>query len=429
MSDAMNIDKAMSAQVEAERPDWLEQWQQAGLETFRDTAWPTRKTEQWKYTPLKSLTGIEWSLAPEDRNAGAGVTFEDWDVIRLDIVNGIVQGNPDMPEGVSLIRLTDCDESQAKEFISAIDDSRNGFMFDAVNQALLKDGYWLKIEQGAQVDRPIHLNYIGSGRDVLASSQVWLDVSDMARVTVVETFTATDGAQVFNNANTAISVGENAQVMHYHLLLEEGEAHHVGRVSAELSRHAKLTSFHMGIGGVLKRKDIHIRHRGEGAELSLNGVYLPKGREVIDYHTCIEHEVPHCTSEQIFRGIIDDSAKAVFNGRIHIHKHAQKSLAEMSNRNLLMSDQAEIDTKPELEIYADDVKCAHGATIARLDDTQLFYFQTRGISRAEAEVMLSFGFINELLDALPDEPVQQLLRPVLATLFAQKKAELARHLL
>ena len=102
MSDAMNIDKAMSAQVEAERPDWLEQWQQAGLETFRDTAWPTRKTEQWKYTPLKSLTGIEWSLAPEDRNAGAGVTFEDWDVIRLDIVNGIVQGNPDMPEGAEV---------------------------------------------------------------------------------------------------------------------------------------------------------------------------------------------------------------------------------------------------------------------------------------------------------------------------------------
>lgn len=430
MSDVMNIEKAMSVQLETDRPEWLSKWQQAGLEQFQQTPWPTRKTENWKYTPLKSLTGIDWTLAEDSvKPETAGVVFEDWDAVRLDIVNGQLSNSPELPEGVSLLRLSECDASDAEAFTQSLDQQRNAFLFDAVNQALLRDGYWLKVEAGAQVEKAIHLNYIGTGKEVVASSQVLLDIADSASLTVVETFSTDKDAQLLNNANTAIRLGDNAELTHYHLLLEEGDIHHIGRVSAELQRHARLKSFHMGVGGVVKRKDVHVRHRGEGAELSLNGVYLPKGREIIDYHTCIEHEVPHCTSEEIFRGIIDGSAKAVFNGRIHIHKDAQKSLAEMNNRNLLMSDSAEIDTKPELEIYADDVKCAHGATIARLDDTQLFYFQARGVSRAEAEVMLSFGFINELLDALADEPVQNLLRPLLATIFAQKKADLARHLL
>jgi len=170
-----------------------------------------------------------------------------------------------------------------------------------------------------------------------------------------------------------------------------------------------------------------VNHEGSGAHCDLKGVYLPQNNQHIDYHTCIEHKVPHCTTDEVFRGIIADQAKAVFNGRIHIHKDAQKTLAELNNRNLLLSNKAEINTKPELEIYADDVRCAHGATIAQLDDNAMNYMLSRGISRQEAEVMLSFGFINELLDGVAHQPIQEKLRPILAQLFG-KDESLTRHI-
>src|SRR5690606_1969516 len=150
-------------------------------------------------------------------------------------------------------------------------------------------------------------------------------------------------------------------------------------------------------GSRLKRIDYQVNHCGEGAELDLQGVYLPRNSQLVDYHTNVRHMVPRCTSREIFRGIIADSARAVFNGRIYIHPHAQKTLAELSNKNLLTSNKAEVDTKPELEIYADDVKCAHGATVSQLNANALYYLQSRGVSRQDAEVMLSFGFINEVL--------------------------------
>ncbi len=428
MRTELDIEKALSATIGLARPEWLQTWQQQGAIQLEALSWPTRKTEHWKYTPLKSLPGIEWQL-PKGLPDSEGVAFDQWQEIRINICNGELKDLPILPDGVSLVRLSDCDAQEASVFFDKIETERTDFEFDALNQSLLIEGYWLKIQKGTQVEQPIHLNFISGGANAVVSSQVLVDVGQGAQVTVAETFTCAPNSISLTNANTALFVGENAKLTHYHLLLEEGDVRHIGRVTGSLARFANLNSFHMAVGGVLKRKNIVFRHQGEGAELSLNGVYLPKGNEVIDYHTTLEHEVPNCHSSEVFRGIIADSAKAVFNGRIHIHKDAQKSVAEMNNRNLLLSDQAEIDTKPELEIYADDVRCAHGATIAQLDKSLLFYFQARGISRKEAEIMLSFGFINELLVCLTDEPVQLLLRPMLANLFAQKQADLVRHIL
>lgn len=428
MTTALTFDRALEATQASDSPEWYKQRQQKAASQFAEIPWPSRKTEAWKYTPLKSLLDVEWAAESVDSEF-KGIEFNQWDVVRLNVVNGELTNQDELPAGVELISVLDADEKVAAEFFAQIDSDSHDFHFDTLNTALSKNAYWLKVSANAQVEKPIQINYVVSGQQQIASSQVLVDVAANAKCTVLETFSAEADASVFVNGHTHLRLAENSTLTHYHLLLEEGQNWHLGRVSADLSRYANLTSFHMAVGGVVKRKDIVVRHKGEGAELSLNGVYLPRGQEVIDYHTCIEHEVPNCTSEEIFRGIIGDSAKAVFNGRIHIHKDAQKSLAEMNNRNLLLSDRAEIDTKPELEIYADDVKCAHGATIAQLDEKQLFYFQSRGISKSEAEVMLSFGFINELLDALPHEPVQELLRPMLASLFAASRSELARHIL
>ncbi|MFQ3229791.1 Fe-S cluster assembly protein SufD [Reinekea sp.] len=401
-------------------------WAESAASRFAQLPWPTRKTEHWKYTPLKALLDAQWQKAPA-KISHTGVVFEDFNEVTITIENGHLQGNPALPKGVSLKCLSKCTEAETTEFLEKVAAQKTDFMFDELNASLLDEGYWLTIEKNAQVTTPIHFNFVTNGNANIVNTQILVDAQPSSSAVLVESFKHESGS-VFVNPNTTLYVEENAQLTHYHLLLDEGDVRHIGRVAAVMQRSSKLESFHMAVGGVVKRKDIVVRHCGEGGELILNGVYLPKGNEHIDYHTILEHEVPHCTSQEVFRGIIGDSATAVFNGRIHIHKDAQKSLAELSNRNLLLSDKATIYTKPELEIYADDVKCAHGATIAQLDESELFYFLSRGVSRAEAEVMLSFGFINELLDALPHDPVRQLLRPLLAQVFSAKSGDLTRHL-
>lgn len=410
----------------AETPSWLGEWRAKGQESLSLLEWPTRRTEAWRYTPLKSISEIEWQKNTA-QSATSGIDIEQWDAAVITIANGSLVGEVNLPQGVNFVPFAELDEAEGSAALEKVERSRAGFLFDQINQAVLDNGYLLTVDKNAQVSKPIHINYVVDGDRTQTSSVVIIDAAERSNITVAETF-ANFGERVFVNPLTLIHVGPSALVNHYHLLLEEGDVRHVGRVAAELSRYAKLNSFHMAVGGTLKRKDVTVRHLGEGAELILNGVALPRQRQIIDYHTTLDHEVPHCDSQEIFRTIVADQGKAVFNGRIHIHQDAQKSNAELNNKNLLLSDQAEVDTKPELEIYADDVKCAHGATIARLDAQQLFYFQARGISRQEAEVMLSFGFINELLEALQDEPIRNLLRPKLIALFGAENNALTRHL-
>jgi Fe-S cluster assembly protein SufD len=249
-----------------------------------------------------------------------------------------------------------------------------------------------------------------------------------ASAKVIEHYASTEAQQNgFVNALTEVVVGDNAELQHYRLNMEEENILHVGGVHADLHRAARLRGFTIARGSRLTRIDYQINHRGEGAELDLQGIYLPRNRQFVDYHTNVEHCVPHCTTSEVFRGIMADSSKAVFNGRILIHPHAQKTLAELSNKNLLTSNKAEVDTKPELEIYADDVKCAHGATVSQLNNTALYYLQSRGVPRQEAEVMLSFGFINELLQDVAEPAIQSYLGPRLAKLFSRDN-ELLRHI-
>ncbi|WP_198650458.1 Fe-S cluster assembly protein SufD [Saccharospirillum mangrovi] len=401
---------------------WLSDWRARGWEQFSNTPWPTRKTEDWKYTPLRSLTETDWQLASEKTNA-QGVEFGDWSPTTLTLVNGQVVAQDALPAGVSVRLLSQADAQARAQFEQRLTQTLAGErqLFNVFNQAMLTEAVWIEVAPGTVLEKPLHLNQVisSAAAERMIPVRVLCDLGERAEATLVETFTNEATGAVFTNPVTELQLAGNARLRHYHLLLEEGDVRHLGSVHASLGGYASLDSFHMALGGTLKRKDIVVEHNGSGAELTLNGVYLPRGQEHIDYHTTLEHCVPHCTSQEVFRGIIADKAKAVFNGRIHIHKDAQKTLAELSNKNLLTSHQAEVDTKPELEIYADDVKCAHGATVAQRDDSALFYFLARGISKAEAEVMLNFAFINELLDGLADDAVRDLLQPLLRARFAR----------
>lgn len=426
------------AQAARRAPHWLQSLQARGLSLWEASALPTRRTENWKYTSLAGLRE-DYQLAepgsealealPESLAAGfAGP--------RLVFVDGVYQAglsDTSLPDGIELCRFDNASDTQAEQIAEHLNSSLDveDHVFAALNTATLRDGVFLNIARNASCAAPVQIIWLIRAADAptAVNQRLLVIAGEGSKASVIEQFVSLDGAQPsFCNGVSELLLAPNAQLTHYRLQEESGDAVHIGAVHARLDRDARLSSFHLALGSALKRVDIVINYAGPGAHADLNGVYLPQGDEHIDYHTTVEHAVPHCTTDEVFRGIIADRATAVFNGRIHIHPQAQKTRAELSNRNLLTSAEATVNSKPELEIYADDVQCAHGATVAQLDALALHYLRTRGVSEDEAKVMLSFGFINELIEELELEGLRDYLRPMLASRFA-RDPDLARHLL
>lgn len=414
-------------------PEWLREHRENGRTRWQSSAQPTRKTETWKYTSLEALNRqFAPATSPGSVSKDAS-TLPDFGGNRLVLTDGFLRpelSNLDLPAGVSLLPFSQADEHQAgliKRHLGSV--VRNDkHLFANLNDALLGEGLFLHIGANIDMAAPLHILHITGDHEPAFSvnQRLLVLVEDNARGVLIEHFSGSSPA-AFTNGITEMILGCGARVSHHRLHLEEGGSMHIGGVHTWLDRDSRLESFHLAFGSELKRIDAVVEHAGAGAHCDLNGIYLLRGREHVDYHTCIEHAVPHCTSDEVFRGIVGDEASAVFNGRIHIHPNAQKTRAELSNKNLLTSTNAEVNTKPELEIYADDVQCAHGATVARLDEGMLHYLRTRGIDRDEAEVMLSYGFINELVDDLQIEALKNFLRPLLAERFS-RDPRLTRHL-
>ncbi|KJS08702.1 MAG: Fe-S cluster assembly protein SufD [Gammaproteobacteria bacterium BRH_c0] len=435
------VEKALSREA-GSVPGWLAAFNTLGRHSGEGRVLPDLKVEEWKYTSLRPLREGQYQAAPQAAPADADLVghfaIADLGAHVLAFVNGqyseSLSSPGPLPEGLSLVPFSRASDDSDISLISAhLGSLANGQarLFTALNDSWLADGVYLRVARNSHIKQPIQLVWLTTAQpaEFGIAQRLLVVLEEGSEATVLEHFASSaEGQNVFTNGVTELVVGDNARLHHYRLHLEEPGVLHVGAIHASLGRSATLNGFHVALGSRLKRIDLVVRHRGEGAHCELNGVYLPRLRQHVDYHVTMDHEVPHCTSEQTFRGIVADHGQAVFNGRIHIHRDAQKTSAHLSNRNLLTSNTAEVDTKPELEIYADDVQCSHGATVAQLDSEQLHYLRTRGISEQEARVLLSFGFINELLNRMDREPLQRYLRPRLAQLFAQDP-DLMRHLL
>lgn len=408
----------------------------AAAERFASYSWPDRKTEAWKYTSLRSLQSLtEANFADQVKDVTLPEAVTAVDSYRLVFVDGVFQAELSdvLPEVVCRFSTANAeqkafiDEKLGAVLAGQAESERN--LFSYLNEAWLHEGILLHVPRGQSLDKPLYLVYVStsdSENETLAQQRllVWLEKNSSANViehylgqsTATGETSSVSGAKADDKVTsltsgiTEIHVGQNAQLHHTRLNLEDEEHTHVGGVHLALSRDSVANCFALGEGGRLKRIDYHVSHNGTGAEFNMHGAYLARNKQLIDYHTCIEHREPHCTSLEVMRGIVGDKAKAVFNGRIHIHQDAQKTLAELHNRNLLTSNGAEVDTKPELEIYADDVRCAHGATVSQLDETALYYLQSRGIEAAEARMLLSYGFVNEVLEQLPYAPLLESLQ-------------------
>ena len=421
------------------KADFLATVNTSGLEQFKALPFPTRKTEDWKYTSLFALTKQDYNQAVQSSDA---VSVEglyqvaELDAHRLVFVNGVYKAElsqVDAEEGLTLVSFSEANADQQaaiKNSIGKVAETKRN-LFTALNNAQVSDGVYVSVAKNAQLKKAIQVVHVTTAQGDASSafSRCLIELGTHAQATVIEQFVSTDEEQniLFNQTTEAV-VGDGAKLNHYRLNSEHESSLHFGGVYVDLNRDSQFESYQVLLGGQIKRFDVLVNHNVGGSHCEMKGVYLPKNDQHVDIHSYIEHKAPNCTTDETYRGIMADQSKAVFNGRIHIVPDAQKTLAKLSNKNLLLSDKAQINTKPELEIYADDVQCAHGATVAQLDETAKFYLRSRGISALEADIMLSFGFINELLESIPLDALRNKMRPLMAEQFTTNR-ELTKHLI
>jgi Fe-S cluster assembly protein SufD len=288
--------------------------------------------------------------------------------------------------------------------------------FAALNAAFADDGAVVRVPAGVDLAAPIHLLYVTTDAAAGAAIQVRtvLLVERAARAQLVESYAGLGTGASFHNVVTEVVIGEGAWVEHTRIQRESEAAFHIGLTQVEQARDSHYRSFTLAAGGAIARHDLRARLSGENVETLLYGLYLGRGEQLVDNHTTIFHDQPNCRSWEVYKGILDDRSHAVFNGKVFVQPEAQKTDAKQTNRNLLLSEGAKVDTKPQLEIFADDVKCTHGATVGRIDESAFFYLQSRGIPRAEAQRVLTYAFAAEVVNEVASTPVREALDELVA---------------
>lgn len=398
---------------------WLAEQQRAAVEAFSRSGFPTLRHEEWKYTDVRPITRRQFST-PAAAAAGPDQTliddarFPDLNCHELVFHDGRFLPEQsslgDLPAGMIIQPLAEAlreNPALLEENLNHIlDTDKNAFT--ALNTAFMNGGALIHIPAGTTVDKPIHLVFLSGamGRTTVTHPRNLIIVGANAGATVVESFSGDNEAEYLTNSATELLLKRGAQLRHYKIQQEGAAAFHVGNIHASQKRDSRFESHSISLGGALVRNDIDVRLEEEGAEVFLNGLYIAGRQQHVDNHTRIDHLCPHTQSEENYRGVLDGKARGVFNGKIVVHKDAQKTDARQSNANLLLSDEAEVDTKPELEIYADDVKCSHGATIGQLDERMLFYLRSRAIDKDVARSLLTFAFAEDVISRIELKPVR-----------------------
>lgn len=394
----------------AHTPAWLAERRREGLARFTELGIPTTRDEDWRFTSLAPLTRTRFGLAPAERPPVplTGLNPFQWapaDAPCLVFVNGRLApplSHLQAPRGVQLASLAStiaAGASEPERHLAEMPDDAGTFV--ALNTAFLEDGAFVQIAADTVVETPIHLIYIALPGDnaLLLNSRTLISVGPRSQCTIVESYFAETGTY-FQNAVTQLIVGEEAVVDHYKVQRESLDAFHIGTLQLDQQRASQVRSHCLSLGGSLVRHNINAWLGGEGGDCHLNGLYLVGGSQHVDNHLRVAHAAPHCSSREIFKGILDGRSRGVFTGRIIVHKGAQQTDGKQTNHNLLLSDEAQVQTKPQLEIFADDVKCTHGATIGQLDADAIFYLRSRGIPESAARSLLTYAFAAESLDQI-----------------------------
>lgn len=401
--------------VPAEAP-WLAERRTHARAAFLGGGFPSLRDEDWKYTDVRAIAsrrfrpGAGRAVTPD---AIAAASFAAAGVHELRFINGEYTPGavaPALPAGVIVLPLAEAlarhDGTLNQQLGRHADPGKHGFL--AMNAAFARDGALIFVPDGVTVEIPVSLLFASAAGAEPSGScpRNVIVLGRNAMATVIECYTGDDDGEYLTNAVTEARLGPGARLEHYRLQQEGARAYHVANLTVTQERDSRLVSHAIALGALLARNEIDVRLAEPGAHVTLNGLYAGAGRQHLDNHTRVDHLVHDTGSDEHYRGVMGGRARAVFNGKVVVHPQAQKTDARQSNANLLLSDDAEVDTKPELEIHADDVKCSHGASIGRLDENMLFYLRSRAIPAATARSLLTFAFADEVIRDMGFAPVR-----------------------
>jgi Fe-S cluster assembly protein SufD len=438
---------------------WLQRLREDGLARFEALGFPTTRNEDWHFTSVAPIAERSFRLAgvggkreegrakPQERSDRRGESRRKVDAVNsigaraadvarfgfgetswhtLVFLNGVFSEDLSswLDQSVlagSLAHAVEAGNPVLERHLGKIA-KFDQHSFTALNTAFIGDGAIIEVPTDTVVEQPIHLLFISDGEGVSHPRNLII-AGRHSRATVIESYVSLRSDAYFTNAVTEIVVGEGAHIDHYKLQRESESAFHVGTVQAREERDAQLHSFSFAVGGSLARTNIYTSLDGDASTCTLNGLYLTDGTQHIDNQTSIEHIAPNCPSHEVYKGVLDGRSHGVFNGKVYVHPEAQKTDGKQSNNNLLLSPQARVDTKPQLEIFADDVKCTHGATVGRLDELSMFYLNSRGIGPESARTLLTYAFAADVLETIELEPLRKELEKMVLVRFAGDVAQ------
>jgi Fe-S cluster assembly protein SufD len=423
---------------------WLKPIRAAAFDRFNELGFPTTKDEDWKFTNFAPIAKTDFALASADGQAARVAPQQVAHALVPNLfgplmvfING--QFSPSLstvtrlPRGLKVLPLAQALDSE-RDLLRLTFDHANldrEDAFTALNTAFIEDGAFIKISANATIDQPLQiLNITGisqNGAPIMTHPRNYILAEEGSQCTIVEQYVSLDESVHLTNAVTDVLVGRNANVHHYFLEQESGAAYNVSTLRIRQMRDSRFASHTVLLGGKLVRNNVHAILDGENCDCLINGLYIGSESQHMDNNMRVEHAQPRCESRQFYKGILDDKAVGVFTGRIIVHLDAQKTDAKQTNKNLLLSDDAHVDTRPQLEIYADDVKCTHGATIGQLDEQAIFYLRARGLSNDSARSLLVHAFAGESLGRMNIEPIRSYLDRIL--LSRLPGGELLEHML
>lgn len=398
---------------------WLDGMRKSAIGRFAELGFPNTRQEEWRNTNVAPISGARFRLAAGGQNGLTAAelvqfTFGEVECCQLVFLNGryapALSSTKSLPRGTKVKSLAAAflTDRELLEPHLARHAKQEHAPFVALNTAFIADGAFVYVPQGIAMEDTIHLLFLstGAGEPAVNYPRNLFILGGHSQATIVESYVGLNERQYFTNAVTEIVTADGSVLDHYKLQRESESAFHVATIQAYQHRNSSVVSHSISLGGGLVRNDINVILDGEGCQALLNGLYVVHGRQHVDNHTRIDHAMPNCESHELYKGILNDKSTGVFNGRIVVRKDAQKTNARQTNKNLLLSEEALMNSTPQLEIFADDVKCTHGATVGRLNEDELFYMRSRGIGEETARMLLTYAFASDILGAMKVKPIQ-----------------------
>jgi Fe-S cluster assembly protein SufD len=394
---------------------WLDLVRNGAMDRFEQLGFPSVRAEEWKYTNLATLAKEDFVPASRgDENVDANrFAYPETTGAQLVVVNGFLRDDLSQTSALGEVVATDllhaAGDARYTQIIRKYLARNAGYHnngLTALNTAFVQSGVFVYIPKNVKLETPLQITFVGGVANSAGFPRVLVVAEENSSATLIENFIAGGDGRYFTNAIAEVVLKDGAHLDHYRLQRESKRAYHVSTTSAELGRASRYHTTSINLGAHLSRHDVSVVMDHEGAETSVDGLYMVDADQHTDTHSVIDHKQPHCTSHQLYKGILDGNARAVFNGKIFVREGAQKTDAMQTNKNLLLSEKARVDTKPQLEIYADDVKCAHGAAVGQIEPEELFYLETRGIGPELGRSLLTYGFAEEVIAKIKLESIR-----------------------